>query len=72
MAGGADRACFLTKRSSYDLDLVAHRAPFEPVQLFAQRVKQSSTSLSYAAADDHDLGIESVDERRDCGGEVEH
>src|SRR6185369_8381136 len=63
--GGANRACFLTKCRGDDLDLVAQWAPFKTVQNVAEWLKQSSPRLSYAAADDHDLGIESVDERSD-------
>ena len=31
---GANGACFLTQRGGYNLDMVAHRPPLKPVQLF--------------------------------------
>ena len=72
MVRSADSACLLAERSGYDLDLMAHRPPLKAVQLFMKRLKQSRTSLSYAAADDYDLRIESVDQRSDRGRQMEN
>ena len=60
MVRGADRARLLAERCGYDGDLMAHRPPLKSIQLFAQWIEQSRARLSDAAADDNDLGIESI------------
>ena len=70
MVRGPDRACFLTKRRGYDPDRMAHRPPFESIELFTKWIKQRRTRLSNTATDDHDLGIESIYERSDRSREV--
>src|SRR6185436_17208760 len=65
MVRSSDSACFLPKGCGYDLDRVAQWPPLKSIQFFRERVKQRRACLSYTTADDHDLGIESIDERSD-------
>ena len=60
MVRGSDRARFLAEGRGYDLDLMAHWPPFKSIQLLAQWIKQSRARLSYAAADDNDLGVKGI------------
>ena len=70
MVRGPNRTRFLPKRCGYDLDHMAQWPPFESIQVFTERIKQRRACLSYTATDDHDLGIKSIDERRDRSREV--
>ena len=67
---GADCARLLTESCGYDLYRMAQRPPLESIQLFAERIKQRGACLSYAATDDNDLGVKSIDERCDRSREV--
>ena len=70
VVSGSDRTRFLAQGGGYDADRMAHWPPFKAIQLFTKRVKEGSACLSNTAADDHDLGIESIYERRDRSREV--
>src|SRR5690349_6012699 len=48
-----------------DGNLMAHGSPLESIEVVSKWSKQSVVCLRNAAADNHDLRIERIDERRD-------
>src|SRR5690348_9681279 len=59
-----------TQCGGNDGNLVAHRSPFESIEVLSKWSKQSIAGLCNTAADNHDLRIERIDERRDRCAEV--
>src|SRR6185369_11396279 len=70
VVGGTDCAGLFAECCGDGGNMVVQRSPFKSIEILANGFKQCRSGLRYAAPDNNDLRIKSIDKRGDRCGQV--